>query len=131
VRIQAPLVTGDAGTSIRCDYGDFCAIVIARQRPGHGLCGSQRIIKPIGPSGSLDLDLDGRDQYDRKQEPTMMRHRFLLSWTASMPILDAVAVCKPPPFRNRSCQAYGAGFGEIRRCLFYSSGMPALRNPAK
>src|SRR5215813_7984318 len=45
-----------------------------------------------------DLDLDGQDHYDPKQEPTMVLHRFLLSQTASRTLLGAVAVFKPSLF---------------------------------
>jgi hypothetical protein len=47
---------------------------------------------PLLPPYRCDLDLDGLDHYDPKQEPTMVVHRFLLFQTASRPALGAVAV---------------------------------------
>jgi hypothetical protein len=47
---------------------------------------------PLLPTYRCDLDLDGQDHDDPKQEPTMVVHRFLLSQTASRPAFGAVAV---------------------------------------
>jgi hypothetical protein len=47
---------------------------------------------PLLLTNRLDLDLDGQDHYDPKQEPTMVSRRFLLTKTASRTTLGAVAV---------------------------------------
>ena len=46
---------------------------------------------PLLLTNRLDLDPDGQNHYDPKQEPTMVQHRFLLSQTASRTALGAVA----------------------------------------